>query len=296
MGTTNISRKLISLVALVHAYLLPSVSSHARLMEPPSRSSMWRFGYDTPVNYDDDGLYCGGIKVQWKKNNGKCGVCGDPWHLPTPRPNEAGGKYGQGIIVRSYKTGQVIQTVVDITANHRGYFMFRVCPSKHPKKEVIQECLDKHVLKVVNSTSTKYYVENHGKSRVTLSLRLPKSLTCKHCVFQWTYTAGNNWGKCNNGSFALSCGQQETFRACADIAIGQKNRVVLPSNTTNKKNETQPDINKQKIPVVRPETKKQKIPIFRPPVIRNTAYEDAIEQIRNNPKLRWMLQPKKGKS
>lgn len=40
-------------------------------------------------------------------NNGKCGVCGDPWHLKPPRPNEIGGKYGQGIIVRRYRTGQV---------------------------------------------------------------------------------------------------------------------------------------------------------------------------------------------
>lgn len=46
-------------------------------------------------------------QVQHKKNGGKCGVCGDPWHLPPPRPNEIGGKYGQGTIVRNYKTAQV---------------------------------------------------------------------------------------------------------------------------------------------------------------------------------------------
>ncbi|GBL98540.1 hypothetical protein AVEN_111650-1 [Araneus ventricosus] len=80
---------------------------HARLMEPPSRSSMWRHGYDTPKNYDDDGLYCGGMHTQWKMNGGKCGVCGDPWHLDVPRPNENGGKFGNGIIVRTYKPGQV---------------------------------------------------------------------------------------------------------------------------------------------------------------------------------------------
>ncbi|CAL1265994.1 unnamed protein product, partial [Larinioides sclopetarius] len=26
------------------------VQGHGRLLEPPSRSSMWRFGYDTPSN------------------------------------------------------------------------------------------------------------------------------------------------------------------------------------------------------------------------------------------------------
>jgi len=38
-------------------------------------------------------------------------------------------------------------------------------------------------------------------------------------IFQWTYTAGNNWGICPDGSGALGCGPQETFRACSDITI-----------------------------------------------------------------------------
>ena len=34
-------------------------SGHARLLEPPSRASMWRMGFDTPENFDDDQTYCG---------------------------------------------------------------------------------------------------------------------------------------------------------------------------------------------------------------------------------------------
>jgi hypothetical protein len=40
------------------------------------------------------------------KNEGKCGVCGDPWHEKVPRDNEHGGKYGNGIIGRRYVMGQ----------------------------------------------------------------------------------------------------------------------------------------------------------------------------------------------
>lgn len=29
-------------------------------MDPPSRNSMWRFGYPNPVNYNDNELFCGG--------------------------------------------------------------------------------------------------------------------------------------------------------------------------------------------------------------------------------------------
>ena len=71
---------------------------HARLMEPPSRASMWRLGFPTPKDIDDNQSYCGGYGVQWGSNGGKCGICGDPWN-ETPRAHEApGGLYATGII------------------------------------------------------------------------------------------------------------------------------------------------------------------------------------------------------
>ena len=73
-------------------------------------------------------------------------------------------------------------------------------------------------------------------------------MACEQCILQWTYTAGNNWGTCANGTGSLGCGPQvsdsqvilwlnklwmsgyatvcyhppsfqETFRACSDIRI-----------------------------------------------------------------------------
>jgi hypothetical protein len=49
------------------------------------------------------------LSVQWEQNSGKCGVCGDAYHLRSPRPHEAGGDYGKGIISRRYAAGQVIK-------------------------------------------------------------------------------------------------------------------------------------------------------------------------------------------
>lgn len=43
------------------------VKGHGRLMEPVGRSSAWRKGYDTPVNYNDNELFCGGFDVRTKK-------------------------------------------------------------------------------------------------------------------------------------------------------------------------------------------------------------------------------------
>ncbi len=38
-------------------------AGHGTIMDPPGRSSMWRFGYDVPPNYNDNSLYCGGKGV-----------------------------------------------------------------------------------------------------------------------------------------------------------------------------------------------------------------------------------------
>lgn len=42
------------------AYRIDPAAGHGRLMEPPSRNSMWRFGYPNPVDYNDNELFCGG--------------------------------------------------------------------------------------------------------------------------------------------------------------------------------------------------------------------------------------------
>lgn len=65
---------------------------------------------------------------------GKCGPCGDAWDQATPRANEFGGKFGNGVITRLYQTGQVIDVTVEITANHRGWFEFRLCQQDTAEK------------------------------------------------------------------------------------------------------------------------------------------------------------------
>ena len=106
-----------------------SVHGHGRLMDPPSRNAMWRFGFTNPVNYNDNEVYCGGygsedevistsvpnqfsnpyslIPVQFDKYDGKCGVCGDEFGQEPPRDHESGGKFGNGIIGKRYVMGQV---------------------------------------------------------------------------------------------------------------------------------------------------------------------------------------------
>ncbi|XP_045212254.2 uncharacterized protein LOC123563489 isoform X2 [Mercenaria mercenaria] len=199
---------------------LPGISGHGRLIDPPSRSSMWRYGFKNPPNYDDNQLYCGGVQVQYELNGGKCGVCGDPWN--GPRPNEPPGKYANGIIVRKYSPGEVITVVIELTANHKGWMEFKICPNDDPLKTVTQECLDRYVLPLAETRSRKYHVPNkNGYQKLRIKLKLPQNVKCKACLFQWMYNAGNSWGTDKvTGRGCVGCGNQEQFYGCADIAIG----------------------------------------------------------------------------
>nr|CAD7573524.1 unnamed protein product [Timema californicum] len=133
--------------------VLAQARGHGMVMDPVSRSSMWRMGFHTPVNYDDDGNFCGG-----------------------------------------FSSRDELET---------------------------EECFSKFLLQQPDG-STKYYILNHEEGYsgyFNVTLRLPSSLTCDQCVLQWTWTVGNNWGTCDDGTEGDGCGPQETFRTCSDIAI-----------------------------------------------------------------------------
>ena len=50
-------------VCIILLYASRSCEGHGRMRVPPSRSSMWRDGFGTPTNYDDNQLFCGGFNV-----------------------------------------------------------------------------------------------------------------------------------------------------------------------------------------------------------------------------------------
>ncbi|XP_043210295.1 uncharacterized protein LOC122375152 [Amphibalanus amphitrite] len=211
--------KSIAVLLLVSAYMAVQVSGHGRLMNPPCRATMWRVGYDTPPDYNDNQLFCGGKSHQYDTQGGKCGICGDAYDEPQPRTHEIGGPYYKGIIVRNYAVGQEIKATVQITANHLGFFQFKMCPVSGDV-EATQECLDKHILTVAGTNSTDYYITDEVRD-FDVTLQLPEDLECEHCVFQWRYHAGNDWGVCPDGTGRDGCGPQEEFYGCADVSVSR---------------------------------------------------------------------------
>ena len=63
--------------------------------------------------------------MQWKTNGGKCGVCGDPYHEKNQK-HVYPGKYANNIITKTYREGQEIDVLVEITSNYMGTFFFKI--------------------------------------------------------------------------------------------------------------------------------------------------------------------------
>lgn len=108
-----------------------------------------------------------------------------------PRAHEFGGTYGQGVIVRKYNVGSIMNIRVELTANHNGYFTFALCSNY---KNTTQDCLDKNILKLMKPQDTSRYSDvryypKEGNKVYEMKYRLPK-ISCPHCVLQWRYIAG----------------------------------------------------------------------------------------------------------
>lgn len=185
----------------------PEVNGHGMMIDPANRASRWRYGFPGPREYTDNQLSCGGRNVQWAKHKGKCGVCGDEFGLAKPRFAYPGAFATDAPIVRVYNQSQKINAKIKITANHKGYFKFRVAPLGKPP--IKQHELDEYVLKLENGTAGWQLTSAHGTGVFNITLQLSIHLTCKRCVLQWWWATGNNFVN----------DEPETFINCADIEI-----------------------------------------------------------------------------
>ncbi len=187
------SQYFITSVILLFIFLT-KVESHGYLSNPPARNAAWKYGFKVPPNYDVMSLNCGG-------RGSKCSVCGDNFFAKN-KPHETGGTFAKGVIVKTYTMGSTIDVEITITANHQGYFQFKVCPVTNNNVEVTQDCLDKNVL-VINGNSLRRNLAA-SESVTKMTVKLPNGLTCERCVLQWHWIATIT---------------QEDYFNCADIRI-----------------------------------------------------------------------------
>ena len=51
------------LLSIILFELVSLSSQHGFMIEPPARNSMWRHGFNSPPDYNDNELFCGGLQV-----------------------------------------------------------------------------------------------------------------------------------------------------------------------------------------------------------------------------------------
>ncbi|KAK3580520.1 hypothetical protein CHS0354_009474 [Potamilus streckersoni] len=197
--------------------LINSVSSKAVLIHPPSRQVLWRYGFDTPVNHNYMQGNCGGVDAL-KRNNRKCGLCGDA--LGGPQDHDDGGKYSTGVIGQAFTFGiKDIEVMIHLETFSGGYFEFRLCPCDD--RFATEECFKRYRLAIreglQQGNPMRYYPIQSGL--IGLTLALPFNMQCNRCVLQWHYVSGRIWGQGPRGSECLDCEHEEYYN-CADIRIG----------------------------------------------------------------------------
>lgn len=208
---------IITAITLVILYnFSPEVSGHGALHEPPSRNSAFRFGFNTPTDYNDMSHNCGTFEHTYVKGKAFCPACGDP------AAECPGGSYCKNVIVRNYKAGETIKATIKFSGNHGGVISFRLCPSDNGA--ATWDCFVMHELAITEAGGKTNWQEpwsdaEHHDGNVDLHVKLPAGFTCKRCVFQWHWSGANYMGTCSNGTTGMGCGPQQTYIACADISI-----------------------------------------------------------------------------
>ena len=119
-------------------------------------------------------------------NGGKCGICGDAFD-ESVKPHEApGGVFATGTIVRNYTQGQIISATIQITANHKGFYEFRMCPNNNVNKDPTDECFQRFpsLTFVDNGKTSKFNVDTLKPATYRVRLQLPPEVVCSQCIIQ----------------------------------------------------------------------------------------------------------------
>ncbi|XP_067671635.1 uncharacterized protein [Haliotis asinina] len=205
------------LFAVVCYILVAMVTARGRMVDPPNRSSLWRYGYQLPINRNDSDLTCGANLIPYLPDMDEwCGVCGDP--IFTPRDHELHGKYvPRYVVTRTFKT-RTMCVSIQVDTFLGGYFEFSVCPHNFLDEAVTQECFSDYQLSIVGH-GRRYYPHQVGLHQVKLVI--PQDLTCRHCVLQWRWVT-DQYLLADCSGYLIPpriCYAPNEIRNCADIAI-----------------------------------------------------------------------------
>ena len=69
----NMRNIVLAIALMLCVVVMKTTDGHGMMLDPPSRSVMWKYGFKVPENYDANGLNCGGysVRIKWDL---KCNV------------------------------------------------------------------------------------------------------------------------------------------------------------------------------------------------------------------------------
>lgn len=116
--------------------VINSVFGHGYIQKPAARNACWQKGFQDTCGeeWTMDEKNCGGFAAQWRKNGGKCGVCGDPYHEKIQKYVYPG-SHASGTITGTYLEGQEIELEVmsSRASLPHGIFTLRNCKRSHSR-------------------------------------------------------------------------------------------------------------------------------------------------------------------
>lgn len=113
---------------------------------------------------------------------------------------------------------------LEFPAPHGGGFKVQLCTSVPETEDCFQDL-------VLGNGQTFWPMRlGDGDFTIRTTARIPAGVSCESCVVRVHYRGAQNWGDCDtsetcecdpnsNPPGGMGCGEQQTFRNCADIAI-----------------------------------------------------------------------------
>ncbi|KAL3885302.1 hypothetical protein ACJMK2_025382 [Sinanodonta woodiana] len=236
MVTRTLVPRVLSSIVICLIWSVGSIQQSAFLVEPPSRGSLWRYGYNTTMNPDYDHLNCGGKEIHRGVTAAKCGVCGDPYN--GTQDHDDNGRFASGIIVHRYQEGLYINITFFTSSQTLGYVEFRLCPRNSTDYKLNQFCFDMFPLWIVESDSLRFYLGSRG-GIYDVHVLLPSGISCTKCVLQWTYVQGfPSASDSKNCNCVSEFHEREQFVNCADVEILPKPKRIEADNRTEQSTPT----------------------------------------------------------
>lgn len=229
---------LLILLAVACVLHLDTCEGHAHLAYPVARNAYFRELGVGPPEYCEHCKNAGG-SGNVAMLDGKHGLCGDPWMESFNDGGEGlggenydGGPFDIGVFSPDmyWEGGGLLETRVEVSAHHKGYFQFYLCVRDDKETQPLtQACLNEYKLELHSlqdgisapEGETRYYLDHGEILSYTMLWKLP-DVSCESCLLQMHWRTSNSCTPSHYemGSVLWEYQKQNNMAICAECNGG----------------------------------------------------------------------------